>query len=75
MQPEAVNSIKAGEINGSWDFNPVMSGVSLATLTLSILKGEAKSKWNKTIQTPTVFFDKKSIAKFVPWDARVKKLK
>ena len=75
MQPEAVNSIKSGEINGSWDFNPVASGVSLATLTLSILKGEAKSKWNKTIQTPAVFFDKKSIAKFVPWDTRVKKLK
>ncbi|MEI7697985.1 MAG: sugar ABC transporter substrate-binding protein [Actinomycetes bacterium] len=75
MQPEAVNSITAGEINGSWDFNPVASGVSLATLTVSILKGEAKSKWSKTIQTPAVFFDKTTIGKFVPWDTRVKKLK
>ena len=75
MQPEAVSSIKAGEINGSWDFNPVASGVSLASLTVSILKGEAKSKWNKTIQTPAVFFDKTTIGKFVPWDTRVKKLK
>lgn len=75
MQPEAVSSIKAGEINGSWDFNPVASGVSLATLTVSILKGEAKSKWSKTIQTPAVFYDKTTIGKFVPWDTRVKKLK
>lgn len=75
MQPEAVSSIKAGQINGSWDFNPVASGVSLASLTVSILKGEAKSKWSKTIQTPAVFFDKTTIAKFVPWDTRVKGLK
>jgi ribose transport system substrate-binding protein len=68
MQPEAVTSIKNKEIDGSWDYNPVQSGVSLATLTISILKGLPKSKWSKTIQTPAKFYDSSTISKFVSWE-------
>ncbi len=67
MQPEAVTSIKNNEINGSWDYNPVQSGVSLAQLTVDILKGRPQSNWNKTIQTPAVFYDNSTIASFIPW--------
>jgi len=75
MQPEAVTSIKNNEINGSWDYNPVKSGVSLATLTISILKGLPSSLWSKTVKTPAVFYDNSTISQFVPWQARVDALK
>ncbi len=75
MQPEAVTSIKKGEIDGSWDFNPVESGISLANLTISILKKEPKANWKKTIQTPAKFYDASTVSEFVPWDKRLKKIK
>lgn len=75
MQPEAVTSIKNKEINGSWDYNPVQSGVSLATLTVSILKDRPKSTWNKTVQTKADFYDDSTIANFVPWSTRLAAIK
>lgn len=75
MQPEAVISIKNNEINGSWDYNPVMSGVSLANLTVAILSGRPASTWSKTIQTPAKFYDASTISTFVSWDARVAAIK
>ena len=75
MQPEAVKSIAKGQIDGSWDFNPVESGISLAKLTISILKKEPKANWSKTIQTPAKFYDAASISDFVPWTTRANKIK
>ena len=75
MQPEAVKSIAKGEIDGSWDFNPVESGISLAKLTISILKKEPKANWSKTIQTPAKFYDAASIPDFVAWTTRSDKIK
>jgi len=75
MQPEAVTSIKANEINGSWDYNPVQSGISLATLTVDILKNHPSTSWSKTIQTRAVFYDNSTIANFVPWTDRLKAIK
>jgi ribose transport system substrate-binding protein len=75
MQPEAVTSITKGEIDGSWDFNPVESGISLAELTISILKKEPKANWSKTIQTPAKFYDASTIDAFVPWTTRTNKIK
>ena len=75
MQPEAVKSISKGQIDGSWDFNPVESGISLAKLTISILKKEPKANWNKTIQTPAKFYDASTISDFVPWTTRANKIK
>lgn len=75
MQPEAVTSIKNNEINGSWDYNPVMSGVSLANLTVAILSGRPASTWSKTIQTPSNFYDSATISTFISWDARVAAIK
>ncbi len=75
MQPEAVTSIKNNEINGSWDYNPVQSGVSLASLTISILKDRPKASWNKTIKTKADFYDNETIAQFVPWATRLAAIK
>jgi ribose transport system substrate-binding protein len=75
MQPEAVTSIKNNEINGSWDYNPVQSGVTLANLTVAILAGRPSSTWSKTVQTPSKFYDATTIASFVPWTDRVKAIK
>jgi ribose transport system substrate-binding protein len=75
MQPEAVSSIKKKEIDGSWDYNPVDSGVALANLTISILKNEPKKNWNKTVQIKANFYDTKTISKFVPWSKRLTNLK
>jgi len=71
MQPEAVTSIGAGEIDGSWDFDPVSSGISLADLTCSVLTGAPESDYNKTIQTPAVFYDSNTLADFKSWDDRI----
>jgi ABC-type sugar transport system substrate-binding protein len=75
MQPEAVTSIVKGNVDGSWDFNPVESGISLAKLTISILKKEPKANWSKTIQTPAKFYDASTISDFVPWTTRSNKIK
>jgi ribose transport system substrate-binding protein len=75
MQPEAVTSIKNNEINGSWDYNPVQSGVNLANLTISILKDRPKASWNKTIQTKADFYDNTTIAQFKPWADRLAAIK
>lgn len=75
MQPEAVTSIKKKEVSGSWDYNPVQSGVSLAKLTISILKGEPKKNWKKTVQTRADFYGTKTIKKFVSWKKRLAQLK
>ena len=75
MQPEAVTSIKNNEINGSWDYNPVSSGQSLANLTISILKDRPKAQWTKTIQTKADFYDNSTIAQFVPWATRLAAIK
>lgn len=75
MQPEVVTSIKKGEVSGSWDYNPVQSGVSLANLAISILNNEPKSKWSKTIQVQAKFYDAKTIKTFVPWKTTLAKLK
>ena len=72
MQPEAVKSLQAGEIDGSWDFDPVTSGINLADLAISALKGENPAK---TIQTKAIFFDKTTVANFVAWDDRIAKIK
>ena len=75
MQPEAVKSIRQGAVDGSWDFNPVESGISLAKLTISILKKEPKANWSKTIQTPANFYDASTISDFVPWATRLNRIK
>ena len=71
MQPEAVESITAGEIDGSWDFNPVSSGVSLADLTCAALTGAPAEEYSKTIQTPAEFFDAATVSNFKSWDSRI----
>lgn len=75
MQPEAVKSLQAGEIDGSWDYDPVTSGKNLAILTISALKGEDVANYAKTIQTKAIFFDKSTIANFVSWDDRIAAIK
>jgi len=72
MQPEAAKSLQDGEIDGSWDFDPVTSGINLADLAISALKGENPAK---TIQTKAIFFDKTTVANFVAWDDRIAKIK
>lgn len=72
MQPEAVKSIQAGQIAGSWDFNPVDSGVSLADLTCATLTGAPASDYAKTVQTPAKFYDQSTISSFQSWDDRIK---
>ncbi len=74
MQPEAVTSLQNGEISGSWDYNPVESGQSLAKLTISALSGEPEANYKKTIQTPATFYDQASVAGFVSWDDRLAKI-
>lgn len=71
MQPEAVESITAGEIDGSWDFNPVSSGVSLADLTCAALTGAPAEEYSKTIQTPAEFYDAATVSNFKSWDSRI----
>lgn len=75
MQPEVVTSIKNKEVSGSWDYNPVQSGISLATLTISILNDRPKSTWNKTVKTKADFYDDSTIASFVPWATRLAAVK
>ena len=72
MQPEAVKSIAAGEIDGSWDYDPVTSGINLADLAIAALKGENPAK---TIQTKAIFYDKSTVANFVSWDDRIAAIK
>ena len=71
MQPEAVASLQNNEINGSWDFNPVESGIALADLTCAALTGAPEADYNKTVQTPAQFYDPNTVANFQPWDARI----
>lgn len=71
MQPEAVQSLQNNEITGSWDFNPVESGIALADLTCAALTGASESDYNKTVQTPAQFYDSSTIADFQSWDARI----
>ena len=71
MQPEAVESITAGQIDGSWDFNPVSSGDSLADLTCAALTGAPAEEYSKTIQTPAEFFDAATVSNFKSWDSRI----
>ena len=68
----AVKSLQAGEIDGSWDYDPVSSGISLADLAISALKGENPAK---TIQTKAIFYDKTTVANFVSWDDRIAAIK
>lgn len=71
MQPEAVESLRNGEIDGSWDFNPVDSGVALADLTCAVLTGAPESDYAKTVQTPAQVYTKESVTDFVSWDDRI----
>lgn len=71
MQPEAVQSLQNNEINGSWDFNPVESGIALADLTCAALTGAPEADYAKTVQTPAQFYDNQTVANFQPWDARI----
>ncbi len=74
MQPEAVTSLQAGQIDGSWDYNPVESGVSLADLTIAALSGKPEADYKKTVQTKATFYDKTTVSSFVPWADRIAKI-
>lgn len=71
MQPEVVESIAAGKVDGSWDFDPVSSGISLANLTCDILTGSPAEAYSKTVQTPSKFYDATTIKDFTSWEDQI----
>lgn len=71
MQPEVVESLRNDEIDGSWDFNPVDSGIALADLACAALTGAPEEEYAKTVQIPSQFYDPATVETFKSWDDRV----
>jgi len=69
--PDAVAGVKGGKLTATIDIVPWRQGMILATLANKLMRGQSVPKW---VENPVDLYTKANIAKYVNWDAAVKKI-
>lgn len=73
-EPQGIAAVKSGEIDATFDYNPVEIGQTLGRATEMVLTGKG-DQLPASVEAQTTEYTKKNADKFVPWSQRVNEVK
>lgn len=73
-EPQGIAAVKSGEIDATWDYNPVEIGQTLGKAAAMLVTGKG-SKLPVSVEAQTKEYTKANVSSYVPWPRRVAEVK